>query len=61
MARKALGPKLAEELDVGPIDAEQAADVRELLAGLTWATETAARFHAEARVEYEKLREGEAA
>ncbi len=51
MFRKALGPKLAKEFDVGPIDDEQAADLLPLLDGLKWATETAARCHAEARKE----------
>jgi hypothetical protein len=42
-----LRPKLRRALDIGPMDAEQAADVHELTGRLTWAVDRAAELHAD--------------
>lgn len=58
MARKVIGPKLAEALEVGPIDREQASDLRNLIDALGWAVDRAAECHAANLAEREE-REGE--
>ncbi len=45
MARKAIGPQLADELEIGPINDERAAHLRVLVEGLEWAIELAGRCH----------------
>ena len=46
VARKIIGPQLADALHVGPIDQEWAAQLRELIERLTWAIDQAAEVNA---------------
>lgn len=51
MARKILGPKIAEELHTSPIDGELAVELHQLAEDLAWAIESARLLHGQADAE----------
>ena len=45
MARRVIGPHLADQLDIGPMDSKQGGELRKLIEPLTWAIERAGELH----------------